>query len=427
VELTHYEAASEGMLKYDEECRTFAQKAAKSTNPVAELSTKVRENILKVKMLSTEEEQVRSLMPVAAKTWGYVHYLTQEFLKQESSYNFSNLSVGTPFTDVVSATLPGTSPEQHAVNAHMHYHMAMHKLGGRVVWDVTPGLAAQLRNTELRGLTADDLVMPVRSIYLMVPPEANLRVWNSESGWHRLIGIYVTEDTHSGVRGWRFLACGESKPIEVYKGLYDNNDALVYFSVPLAKGTLLVDTVARLQDVIEKEERELRHKFDNMHEEWKNIFHWAMNAVLYCSMPGAEKESVIANPEAKRLLEQAQALPKGSKKRSRISKQLSTIPQCRRVILGRSVVQRGSWQLTVRILVSGHWRHQPYGPGSALRRLQWIEPYWKGKDDDTEGGTDARRSGEGPNVDGGMVTTASQSNNPPSPSGGVQQDNANRA
>lgn len=40
--------------------------------------------------------------------------------------------------------------------------------------------------------------------------------------------------------------------------------------------------------------------------------------------------------------------------------------------------QEGKWQLTHRILVSGHWRQQPYGPGQAARRPTFIPPYIKG-------------------------------------------------
>jgi hypothetical protein len=32
----------------------------------------------------------------------------------------------------------------------------------------------------------------------------------------------------------------------------------------------------------------------------------------------------------------------------------------------------------LRWIVRGHWRNQPYGPDRSLRRLTWIEPYWKG-------------------------------------------------
>lgn len=34
--------------------------------------------------------------------------------------------------------------------------------------------------------------------------------------------------------------------------------------------------------------------------------------------------------------------------------------------------------LIKRLLVRGHWRNQPYGPQSALRKLIFVEPYWRG-------------------------------------------------
>ena len=40
-----------------------------------------------------------------------------------------------------------------------------------------------------------------------------------------------------------------------------------------------------------------------------------------------------------------------------------------------------TWKLAQRFIVRGHWRWQPYGPESALRRHQWIEPFWRGPED----------------------------------------------
>lgn len=36
------------------------------------------------------------------------------------------------------------------------------------------------------------------------------------------------------------------------------------------------------------------------------------------------------------------------------------------------------WHLRSRFIVRGHWRNQAHGEGRALRRRQWIEPFWKG-------------------------------------------------
>ena len=40
----------------------------------------------------------------------------------------------------------------------------------------------------------------------------------------------------------------------------------------------------------------------------------------------------------------------------------------------------GAWSLDHQVWVSGHWRDQPYGPKSSLRRPRWIKPYIKGPD-----------------------------------------------
>jgi hypothetical protein len=37
--------------------------------------------------------------------------------------------------------------------------------------------------------------------------------------------------------------------------------------------------------------------------------------------------------------------------------------------------------ISAQFLVRGHWRNQPHGPKSTLRRRQWIQPHWKGPQD----------------------------------------------
>lgn len=39
---------------------------------------------------------------------------------------------------------------------------------------------------------------------------------------------------------------------------------------------------------------------------------------------------------------------------------------------------RDRWQVTKRFCVRGHYRNQAHGPGRKLRKLIWIEPFWKG-------------------------------------------------
>ncbi len=50
-------------------------------------------------------------------------------------------------------------------------------------------------------------------------------------------------------------------------------------------------------------------------------------------------------------------------------------PELRRYLLGSRKSPN------VQVLVCGHYKMQPYGPGSGLRKLIWREPYWRGPED----------------------------------------------
>jgi len=54
---------------------------------------------------------------------------------------------------------------------------------------------------------------------------------------------------------------------------------------------------------------------------------------------------------------------------------------CRDAIQEYVEGERAARELKVQSLTRGYWRRQPYGPKLALRRRQWIEPYWRGPED----------------------------------------------
>lgn len=63
--------------------------------------------------------------------------------------------------------------------------------------------------------------------------------------------------------------------------------------------------------------------------------------------------------------------------------QLGTTPNidCREAVANYMRTGKTGGALNVQVMVAGHWRNVPHGPKSELRRVQWIEPYWKGPDD----------------------------------------------
>lgn len=64
-------------------------------------------------------------------------------------------------------------------------------------------------------------------------------------------------------------------------------------------------------------------------------------------------------------------------------KEVKIGPELRRaaaeIVLGRTAKhQVDGWHVRARFTVRGHWRNQAHGEGRALRRRQWIAPFWKG-------------------------------------------------
>ncbi len=292
------------------------------------------------------------------------------------------------------------------------HQMICHERAGKRVYDVSPALAEKLAHTELRGLTTDDLRLPYESVYIITPPSAGLRVFNSETGWHRCVGMYVTEDRYvtldetepvnpvtnvlekdhgevETTRGWRFLVCGEAlEPRAQDLAMAGSNDALSFFKVFLLEGQSLDDAISDTKKRMARDMARLpTTAFANMEEEWQRLFTWAMNAMLYATWtePG---EHWIANREARQLWERMKKMPANSRKRGNLQKRFQKMEPRRRIVLGRGVSASSNsssegtgTKLTVRTRVTGHWRNQAHGPGRRDRKLIWIEPFWQGPED----------------------------------------------
>jgi len=264
------------------------------------------------------------------------------------------------------------------------YQRCVHHRTGENTYEVSPGLGERLANTEVRGLTTDDVRLPFPNIYIIVPPEAGLTVKHTSTGEHVCNGFYVTEDLNGEHgRTWRLLAMGASKtPDDPW------DDALFHFSMTLAPGQDLDEALFKLEEqtsINDTSDRSDKSR-EYYRKSWRTLFRFVLNVVLYITWPDSRKEYVVGNPEARRLSEQMRKHPKGSGKYERAKAQLKGVQQQRRIYLGRGMERlaenvgtgtpRGP--VTVRTLVAGHWKTQPYGPKSTLRKTIWREPFWRG-------------------------------------------------
>lgn len=281
----------------------------------------------------------------------------------------------------------GGTQESVTISMQTQYHHLRAEQAGSKIYEVSSGLSQQLLDTELRGLTSEDCRLPYDSLVLIPPVGSGLRVWNTQTGWHSIECIYVSEDLHDDIRIWRFLLVGVPKT-------HDLDDALLWFAISLKPNRPLSEALDDEDELI-RTSKDYTAEVLPMQKEWRRIFNWVLNVIIYATWPDAEREHVWVSRDARLLWERMQKLPKG-KKRDRLKSELGKMNQDKKIVLGRSItINRQSADtdepattgtgkpLTLRVRVQGHWKKQFHGPQRALRKLIWIQPYWKGPEDGT--------------------------------------------
>jgi len=271
---------------------------------------------------------------------------------------------------------------------------------GKKVYDVSDGLSDRLANTELKGLLTQDIRLPFPALYINAPRVPKFELWNTSTGWHEFEGVYLLEDRwaadveklnkKSGFitedellksdcmlehRSLHLLLTGLSKNPKD-----DMDDATYKLSIDLEDGKQLDERV---------EAAASQFNIEDDKTEWRSILRWVVNVMIYATWPDAERDHVFVDPEAKKLWARAQRT-KGQKAR-KLHERLKQMDNQKIMLLGKSIrIDRTIPQtdgegtgrsIEVRFRVSGHWKNQPHGTKGLLRKLIWIEPYWKGAED----------------------------------------------
>ena len=274
-------------------------------------------------------------------------------------------------------------------------YMINYEKAGKKCYRVCDGLAQQLIHTELRGLKGKDLRLPFESILIEIPKILGFQIWNRISGWHDAESVYVEEAVVHGVRRWYLMWTAFPKekgetPTDVA------DDAIAYLGIDILDdedlGTILQKTTEKCsEDHILNDTYPPNESCEDRRKFWEPLLRWVVNVAFYSTYPRAEVEKLVTNKEYRQLQERIRKLPQG-KKKEELKKRLKTIDPRERYVLGRNVVYvdkttaekmeseraaKAGTKPTLVVLVSGHWKHQPCGPQHSLRKLIFIEPYWR--------------------------------------------------
>lgn len=266
------------------------------------------------------------------------------------------------------------------------YHMLIHVHTGKHVFTVSPGLADNLRDTELRGLSTDDIRLPYDALYIQVPKEAELYLANIGANTKPSVeGIYVsyggTEfDDEDSTRGLDIVAV--CFPYETHA-----LDVVARFGIPLKTGEQIDTVLERMRlHYIKRAEESPELGFAGMAEYWLDIFHWLLNVIVYATWPDAEAQPVYANKEFEVLYNRRNKTNKTSR-RKKINVQLQGMEPRRRVVLGESIriidrakqsdrtaSQTDGVASRVRGKVKGYWQRYHVGKGRTRTIWNWINP-----------------------------------------------------
>lgn len=247
----------------------------------------------------------------------------------------------------------------------------------RRIYEVSRGLAQQLLETELRGLVCDDLRLPFQTI--CIKPTIELRVSASQYVTEFIVSEEFLKDDQisARVQGRYWTILGITNDAKF--GTRSTGKSLVRLMLDLESP----------EAVISRDTSKVSEAISVM---MKEVFRFIMNTVVYATHADAEVEYILNNPQAAKLWKAIEATPEGTKRRVRLQEQFDQLDTQQTAFLGRNVIHVSREEaekndaavgihgkkLFVQLKVAGHWKKQPYGPERMLRKVIWIQPYWKG-------------------------------------------------
>ncbi len=374
------------------------------------LRTRAEKLIARVRQLPQEEFRRAALTEpllreYAANMRAPYQAMTEYLLETQETLSFGKLLTDRRYQYCMNAEehfMPGAG-EGLNTDRVLRFAIKTYDLCGRKLYTVAPSLSWQMRNIHLRKMPQELLHAPFPCFYLVCPTEDPFRIYNNDTGWHTVEGLYIMEDTETKPRSWRMLLT--AGPNE--NSVHPEDDALYHYYILLKPGMTLeecievsIEHASKSQEISREVDGEPIYSTDLSGEQLEafqkskqsliEAFKYAVNVILYTTHPDAEQEVFNSNPEFQALYKRA--LKAKGKKRKDLFARASSAKGDDRILLGRSVtVSREEREATetsgrkgskhrVRTFVAAHWQHYWTGPRDGERERKYLlkKAHWKG-------------------------------------------------
>lgn len=243
---------------------------------------------------------------------------------------------------------------------------------GSQVFRFEQSLVEKLILTDVPDIPWNDFRLPFPSLILQVP-SSFFQINDPHTGPHDVDTYLINEIYYGGKRGISLFVMAQ----ENSKSRFFGDDAVFYCA--LKENTTLRESTKSLFDA--------NHDLIEVNPRFRALISFPFLAILYINTVPDDVKRAEMPEKQRRLIEKSKALT--GKKRTHVLDQLKDFPKLPMVVgtkvkithekLGETAVHhaRGNVEINVASYVRGHWTHQPHGPKMSLRRLQWIEPYWR--------------------------------------------------
>lgn len=243
---------------------------------------------------------------------------------------------------------------------------------GSQIFRFEKALVEKLILTDVPEIPWSEFQLPFPGLILQVPT-GFFQIEDPNTGAHDVDVFLINELHHEGKRGIAlFILAGENA-----KSTYFGDDAVFYCALRESE-TLRTSTRVLFN---------ANHDLINVNPRFRTLISFPLLALLYINSVPHDVIRAEMPEKQRRLIDKSKKLT--GKKKTHVLNQLKEFTKLPMVVgtkvtiahakLGETAVQhaRGNVEVSVASYVRGHWTHQPYGPKQSLRRLQWIEPYWR--------------------------------------------------